>query len=286
MTLDQIDSPLIVNGHNRQLIHSQVIGALSIKCMFNGRAIYGAEGAQIAVDDHCYLILNHAQPYNLLIEAEQPVESFCVFFPISWQSDVFRHLCLPDETLLDNPYEVAQRLLFFEIAHPHDDLVSPILFELRRSYQAQGFLSDLSHPLLYALLRRMLAVQLDLAQQADAFPGVRTATRQELYRRLHLAIEFLHSHPDERVSLDEMARAATMSPYHFLRRFTEAFGMTPQAYQTRLRLERAEALLLHSDLPISEVCLTVGYRSLGSFSALFSRHYGLSPRAFRQKHRY
>ena len=61
------------------------------------------------------------------------------------------------------------------------------------------------------------------------------------------------------------------------------FGATPHELQSEARMARACALLRESTLPVTEVCLEVGYRSLGSFSAAFSRRMGCSPRAFRAR---
>lgn len=277
----QLNAPLIVNGYNRALTHTHIIGALSLKCMFNGHAMYTVGRSHVVVDHQRYLILNHAQPYDLLIEAVDPVESFCVFFPHAWQTDVLRNITLPDETLLENPYDTAQSSpLFFEIPHDHDDIVSPILFRIRTRYQSGESLPD---SWLYKLLVRIIVMQLGVYQQARSFPGARPATRQELYRRLHQVIAFLHAHIERTLTLDDMAQVAYMSPYHFLRRFTEAFRITPHAYLTQLRLERAETMLRQSDLPVTEICMAVGFQSLSSFSTLFRRWYGMSPRAFRQQ---
>jgi transcriptional regulator GlxA family with amidase domain len=72
-----------------------------------------------------------------------------------------------------------------------------------------------------------------------------------------------------------------VSRYHLIRAFRRAWGVTPHQYRTRQRIERAKALLATSDLTITETCLAVGFQSPGSFSALFRRAVGQSPRAYR-----
>ena len=78
-----------------------------------------------------------------------------------------------------------------------------------------------------------------------------------------------------------MARAALMSPAHFSRRFREAYGETPYGYLRTRRVERAMALLRRGDLPVTEVCLEVGFTSLGSFTSTFTRLVGAAPGAYR-----
>jgi AraC-like DNA-binding protein len=78
-----------------------------------------------------------------------------------------------------------------------------------------------------------------------------------------------------------MARAALMSPSHFSRQFRVAFGETPYAYLQSRRLERAMALLRRGDQSVTDVCLAVGFTSLGSFSSTFTRLVGEPPSAYR-----
>ena len=89
----------------------------------------------------------------------------------------------------------------------------------------------------------------------------------------------------EPLSLDVLAAGAGLSRYAFLRRFAAAYGMTPHAYLVHLRLERAKELLARDHLAVTDVCLEVGFSSLGSFSALFARRTGESPLGFRRRAR-
>ena len=85
----------------------------------------------------------------------------------------------------------------------------------------------------------------------------------------------------EPLDVDELARAAGLSRAHFSREFRRAFGETPHAYLVTRRLERAAALLRSTDRSVADVCLSVGLRSVGSFTTAFTRTYGLSPTAYR-----
>ena len=80
-----------------------------------------------------------------------------------------------------------------------------------------------------------------------------------------------------------LARAALMSTAHFSRQFRAAYGETPYSHLMTRRIERAKALLRHSDLSVTEVCMAVGCTSLGSFSARFNEIVGESPTAYRAR---
>lgn len=85
------------------------------------------------------------------------------------------------------------------------------------------------------------------------------------------------------LSMREAAEVATMSPFHFIRRFQAVFGETPHQFRVRARLERAKTLLALGDRSVTDVCMDVGFSSLGSFSRLFSRRTGESPSGYRRR---
>lgn len=88
----------------------------------------------------------------------------------------------------------------------------------------------------------------------------------------------------EGIGVDEMAEAAALSRAHFSRAFKRTFGEPPHKYLLARRLERAAALLRNTDRPVSEICLNVGLKSVGSFTSSFTAHFGVSPTGYREQH--
>ena len=80
-----------------------------------------------------------------------------------------------------------------------------------------------------------------------------------------------------------MARAALMSPSLFARRFREAYEDTPYGYLQARRVERAMALLRRGHMSVTDVCMAVGFTSLGSFSSTFTRLVGEPPSAYKAR---
>ena len=110
----------------------------------------------------------------------------------------------------------------------------------------------------------------------------RPATRVEITRRLNRARDFIHAEAHRRLGLAEIAAAASLSPHRFHRLFAAAFRATPALYVTELRLARAARRLAATDASVTEICLAVGFESLGSFSARFRRSFGASPASWRR----
>ena len=80
-----------------------------------------------------------------------------------------------------------------------------------------------------------------------------------------------------------MARHALMSPGHFSRAFRAAYGETPYTYLMTRRVERAMALLRRGHMSVTDVCMAVGFTSLGSFSSTFTRLVGEPPSAYKAR---
>lgn len=87
----------------------------------------------------------------------------------------------------------------------------------------------------------------------------------------------------EGIGVEDMAAAAGLSRAHFTREFKRTFGEPPYRYLLTRRLERAAALLRNTDRPVSEICLNVGLRSVGSFTSSFTAHFGMPPAEYRRQ---
>jgi len=83
------------------------------------------------------------------------------------------------------------------------------------------------------------------------------------------------------VSLADIAASAGLSPYHFLRVFRAATGVTPHRVLTRMRIDAARRRLEDSDLSVTEIALLCGFSSASQFSTAFRRETGMAPRTFR-----
>ena len=103
-------------------------------------------------------------------------------------------------------------------------------------------------------------------------------------RHLLRAKDLIDARYREPLDVPALARAARLSTAHFSREFRRAFGETPHRYLLTRRLERAAALLRNTDRTVSDICLTVGLRSVGSFTTSFKRTFGCTPTAYRASH--
>jgi AraC-like DNA-binding protein len=100
---------------------------------------------------------------------------------------------------------------------------------------------------------------------------------------LRRARDHIDRHFAEPLDLEALASVAGISKFHFHRQFAATYGRTPAAYLSERRVERAQDLLRSANLTVTEVCHSVGFSSLGSFSSRFKEIVGETPRAFQQR---
>lgn len=102
-------------------------------------------------------------------------------------------------------------------------------------------------------------------------------------RRLLRARDRMDGSYADALDIAALAASVHLSRAHFIRSFRQAFGETPHRYLQRRRLERAMALLRETDRPVTQICLDVGFRSLGTFSRTFREIVGTSPSTYRER---
>jgi transcriptional regulator GlxA family with amidase domain len=88
---------------------------------------------------------------------------------------------------------------------------------------------------------------------------------------------------DADVTVASLAKASRLSRSQFIERYRDVFGDTPHQTRIRARLERAQWLLATTELSVTDICMTVGFSSLGSFSRMFRIRCGESPMRYRER---
>lgn len=108
------------------------------------------------------------------------------------------------------------------------------------------------------------------------------AAQEQVNRRLLRARDLADRRYAAPLDIGALAAVAVMAPSHFIREFKRVFGETPHLYLQRRRVERAMFLLRTTDAPVTDVCLDVGFTSLGTFSRTFARIVGVPPSLYRE----
>ncbi|MBR1410992.1 MAG: helix-turn-helix transcriptional regulator [Prevotella sp.] len=148
----------------------------------------------------------------------------------------------------------------------HSTLVSNIQLNQRRPFCDKVE----SRGILYILMSRFLKVAVSKVDVKDD--------------RIHQTLAYIRRHLEGRLDIGELAEKACMSKDHFIRIFKHATGETPNAYITKRKLEKAELILVTTDLSIKAIANLLAYDDYSYFNRLFKKHTGFTPQQYRENH--
>lgn len=271
----------VLMARSRQHFVHEFPGPLSIKTVTSGRVAWRIDRNNAWVDSSTFLLLNDQQPYSMAIDAPEPVSTCCVFFRRGFVEGIFRELGASEEQRLDD-CGAARDLLFLSRLRPRSERLNAAMARVIARIEARANGESIGIGLEESYLE--LAVEL-LAQAEESrkqilrLEATRPSTRAELLMRVSRGREFLHGHLDGAVTLEDAARAAGMSAFHFHRSFRRAFGITPARYVAERRFERAKQML-QAGTSVTDAALAVGFGSPASFSTAFHRRFGVTPSGF------
>jgi AraC family transcriptional regulator len=170
---------------------------------------------------------------------------------------------------------------FSEHLRPHDRIVTPVLryiaFHVEQGFDDSPWYEEQ----LSFLLERMLSSHRLTTQAIRSMSAIRAGKRQELHRRLSWGRDFIHSNYQRPITIDDMAGAACMSKYHFIRLFHELERVTPYRYLQQKRVAAAQRLLATTQLTHVEIAEQVGFDHRSTLFRQMRRVTGRSARQWR-----
>lgn len=210
--------------------------------------------------------------------AMEGTKALHVFFTDELMTDVVRLYRSKENTLLDDPVVTPGPVHFFQHIYRSPQ---PLSQQLRAIVP---FISTVRHSednvlpdIFYHLAETMMTLQSDVSKQMNKMKARNPATREELYRRVLKGREFMNSSWNMRLTLEEIARHSCLSPYHFHRSFTAAFGISPMKWLRQVKVDRAKSMLSAGAMSVTQVALQCGFNDVFSFSKTFKRELGVNP---------
>lgn len=261
------------------------ISRLSIRCTLSGEQRYRVGRHEHLVTPSNYLVVNQGQRYQTSFESNTEQEMILVAFKPGYAEALQRTLSASLDQLLSDPCKpVGDEVRFFEQTYDHDPVIAGLFGRLRvlmdtpLSVKRELDLDDLYD----TLLARLFHVHHRLHDSMGNLGDVRYPTRVELFRRLHIARDFMEANALQQVTLEQAAQAACLSVHHFKRSFRALFLITPHQYLVKKRIEKAKQLLNNTSLPVADVCTATGFENASSFIRLFKQHVGTTPLSYRK----
>lgn len=278
--------PAVKSGHAinysvlKQAESASTFRGFSISYVAEGTEYYTINGREYTVGAGEYLLTN---PYCLgtgHIQSQSPVYGVCIDLLPEIIAEVLAARLYPDDP---NPEINLERLLyqgdFFEW-HSRDGNsgLGRFLAQFCTSIRINPKeLPGLGPAFFYRVAEGYIGDYEQIKRRIGSIPAVKLSTRKTMLRLVQQGKDFMDAHFADAIQMADVARAATLSRYHFFRLFHAAFGVTPHQYLWQKRLRHGKYLLQSGHHSVFEVALHCGFADLASFSKAYKKQFGVSP---------
>ena len=271
---------VLLNVKTKQAYRDDVKGPFSLFYNIEGFSHVKIAERTVDVRPGFFFLTNTEQPYSLEIGGS--AETFNIHFGEQLIDEVYHFTQQTLPYLLDHPiYEAHAPFHFFNRLYPQNEKIRGLLLRLHNRGQQRDLEPLWLEEQLYELLICLLEVTQADFQRIDQLPLVKKASREEVFRRLTLAVDLVYAAYDRAISLSELADAVCLSKYHFLRLFKMAFGQSPHQFISSVRIEKAKEWLRYSNKPIHLIANGIGLENTSSLSRLFNQKTGSYPSEYR-----
>lgn len=273
---------VIINTTVKETFRPDVTGPISLFLNMQGASRCKVDSHEVEINEDFYFISNRFQPYTLSIDSKKPVETFNIHIGEKFSEGVLSAMTNPADKLLnDGPQARIPTVAFFNRLYRKDKQFNQLVQALYNHQKDESFNKMLFEEQMEALLVYLLHQHRNVLRKAEQLPAMKLSTRLELYKRLSMATDQIHSCGSANIDLDQLAASACLSKYHFLRLFRQAYGVSPYQYIQSLRMERATHLLKDASLPVQDIADALGFDNSNSFSRLFRQRTGMYPSQYR-----
>lgn len=258
---------------------SQGIG---IKYVLNGKEQYSVNGKTMNVMPHQFLLVNHKSEVGCRIQSSEVVKGVCLFLNTNMVGDVYRNMTNTDEKLLDEPFTHSKVPFqcFERIYDAHQSNLGLYVLQVSSLIEKHPNYT-FSENLYYQLAQNVVINQKEEFKRVNAIIAKKASTREELYRRLLVAKNYIEANFDKKTEIEAIARIANISTFHFFRTFKQVFNISPHQYILNLRLKKAAQLLKKRQNSITDIAYQVGFADIHAFSKAFKKNYQVAPSYFR-----
>ncbi|MBS1978537.1 MAG: helix-turn-helix transcriptional regulator [Bacteroidetes bacterium] len=267
---------VVINVQSHSVVRDQIKGPLSLFSNLTGSSNMIVDGRRTQLPPGYFFLTNLHQHYTLEVANKQgpATETFNIHFGEDFSRRALAVLFNPAGDFEDDGKD--------ESTFPN--CLIPIDIAFSQKIEAIRSLThdpQLEEVLLFELLDLLIHHTNKLHAGVARVPLQKASTRKEILRRLLMARDLIYSSPAGSPGLEEMAAAACMSKFHFLRLFKEVFDETPVQFARRCKVEEAKRLLTRTDLPVSRIAVALGFPDSSTFSRTFRQVEGIYPAGYR-----
>ncbi|HYF49442.1 MAG TPA: AraC family transcriptional regulator [Planctomycetota bacterium] len=271
------------------IVEEHLLPCNKIYYCFDGRANFTIDGVEFTLEAGDVALLPARHLNSCRTDPKDPVEKLWIHFDarVLGQVDLFDLIPCPP------PFSISRLSVSGRVAKGGGTEVEPLLLRVLREFGPDGEKAGFQPLAVNGALQMALAGILRVAQAATftrpaaAREASRTKGRSDILLRggddrVAKIMSYVAQHYSEALTLEDLSARVHLHPTYFSNMFRKAAGIAPMAFLQRFRIERAQALLSSSDLPVNEVAQRVGFTDPYHFSRVFKKVTGSSPSQFQE----
>lgn len=278
--------------YNQNKLHSEITtdacytnqkNELSLRAVFNGSESYTIGNRTVTVFPDNFLILNDGTSYDRTIYSDVLANTFAIYFSPGFIRDFQYGYSLSDRKLLDEPINksIAGPTTFLETIYPCKGDIKYNLLHLIDHFNRNADELLLDDYIYHALLLFYRMYEKEVLCKRSRLGASNAGTRNELFKRLALAKDFMLSNYSQDISLDDISRQSCLSPTHLFRTFKQLYNCSPHQYLIQIRLDNARHMLKSTSYTLNEIVSLVGFTCPSTFIKLFKNRFQFTPGTYR-----
>ena len=249
---------------------------LSIKFTLQGQENYSIQQQEIALQPGSYLVVNQGKKMACAFSAPQPVEGICLYLE---EQTVFQGFLRHSELITcHHPWWANEDLVLTSLLPITDDDLSQTIQNITQTPDSYFNKEDAFCKITTALVKQQISLRNDLAR----IPASQLSTKLELVKRIRSVDYYMRNHPERISRLEDLAKRAHLSKYHFARLYQTIVENSPKNQLNKYRIQKAKWMLSKSQ-KIVDVALSCGFNDRQTFARAFASETGITPSVFQQQ---
>lgn len=276
---------VVLNSASKYTEREHILGPFSIFVNLSGKSLIRTENRDFKVEEETYCITNSEQYYDLIIPQNTLTTTFNIHFGTQLFKNTIYSLSQKDDFLLDNPITPDDiQFTTFPRSVWKDSTFQFWIKKLIKFYDHdQSSNPNIEEEKLSDFLTYILQSNTQALKAAASIKSCKVSTRQELMRRVLIAVDYIHESYTTDISLNQLSEVAMLSKFHLQRTFKQVKGCTPNQYIAKIRLHKSIELLSSTHKPLSEISCLLGFSELSAFTRFFVHQLNTTPTQYRSQ---
>ena len=241
---------------------------------FMNEGYYVLNNRYLKISDKYFYFLNINDQLEINFNTPQPLQTLFILFSEKYIIECFNFHSSSDEQLLELSLN-KENCIFqtLSVPFPYNSKIRVVLNRVMQNIDNKETLDEF----LFNFILEFVYMNSKTTKQLEQLQAVKKSTREELYRRLFLAKQFMADNVREKLTIDIIAKEICLNKFHFIKTFSELYNITPHQFIIELKLQKAYSLLKDKGCSVTEACYNVGFESIGTFSNAFKKRFKVPP---------